>query len=598
MNKQFFRFTLFLLMCLSIASTAAAQVEISAVPSANNPAVGYQIEISIDIAGGSNVAGYDFRLTFNSTELEFISIENSDYLPGDPFSGVTDYRPDGTYVPEIEPGNGSVRFAAVTLTGTAAGDGTLAVAKFKVLAETETTIGLEDVVIGNRTAQEIDVVSVTGATITPTAAGAEIEYLLSIPADISLIHVPLKVTAVDGVAKTIESVSDLYDALGGTSAVNFLITYDSQTQEWLSYFGPSDRGGPADVRLTDDKGIIANLRTPVSVRLRGSALGTNGTSTVTLNQGLNLVGLPLNDSRIIRVSDLFMLNGIGGNVPVIILTDGGEFKAVGQADDPGDIEITGGQSFIMTAPQAATVSISGVGWSNTSGAAAAPPAAMIGIEVSDVTPILALRGSIIDEDRRLNNTNFRVTVKNRSTGRSVATATGGEYLSRSNMWESDGVGYQLTDVDLETKRAATIGDILEISAQSPHPLIGVEPLEYTITAEDVRQGWIQLPALITYEIPAETALLHNYPNPFNPETWIPYQLAHAADVTLTIYDTQGMLVRQLDLGYQQAGYYTNRTRAAYWDGRNHLGESVGSGVYFYHLQAGDYSAIDKMVILK
>ena len=126
MNKQLFRFTLFLLMCLSVLSTAAAQVEISAVSSANNPAVGYQIEVSINIAGGSNVAGYDFRLTFNSTELEFISIENSDYLPGDPFSGVADYRPDGTYVPEIAPGDGSVRFAAATLTGTAEGDGTLA----------------------------------------------------------------------------------------------------------------------------------------------------------------------------------------------------------------------------------------------------------------------------------------------------------------------------------------------------------------------------------------------------------------------------------------------------------------------------------------
>ena len=125
----------------------------------------------------------------------------------------------------------------------------------------------------------------------------------------------------------------------------------------------------------------------------------------------------------------------------------------------------------------------------------------------------------------------------------------------------------------------------------------MEPLEYTVTTEDVRQGWIQLPALIAYEIPAETALLHNYPNPFNPETWIPYQLAHAADVTLTIYDTQGVPVRQLDLGYQQPGYYTNRTRAAYWDGRNHLGEAVGSGVYFYHLSAGDYSAIQKWLSL-
>ena len=113
-----------------------------------------------------------------------------------------------------------------------------------------------------------------------------------------------------------------------------------------------------------------------------------------------------------------------------------------------------------------------------------------------------------------------------------------------------------------------------------------------------KQGIENLEALLRSLIPEETALLHNYPNPFNPETWIPYQLAHAADVTLTIYDTKGVLVRQLDLGYQQAGYYTNRTRAAYWDGRNHLGESVGSGIYFYHLRAGDYSTIRKMVILK
>ena len=598
MNVQFFRWTLFLLVYLSVASTAAAQVEISVVPSATNPAVDYQIEVSINITGGSNVAGYDFRLTFDSTILEFITIENSDYLPGEPFSTVEDFQADGTYVPEIERGDGSVRFAAVTLTGTAEGDGTLAVATFKILTETETTIGLEDVVIGNRTAQEINIVSIIPATITPTATGADIEYRLSIPAGISLIHVPLKVTAVDGVARTITSVSDLYDALGGTSNVNFLITYDSRTQEWRSYFVPSDKGGPGNARLTDDKGVIASLRTPVSIRLRGSALGTNGTSTITLNQNLNLVGLPLNDSRITRASDLLELQGIRGNVPVIILTDGGEFKLVGRAGDPGDIEITGGQAFILTAQRAETVNVSGVGWITDPEVGGAPSVAMGGIKVDDVTPILALRGSIVDEDGGLSNTNFRVTVKNRSNGRSIATVTGGEHHSRSNTWRSAGVGYQLTDVDLETKRAATIGDILDISAQSPHPLIGVEPLEYTVTAEDVRQGWIQLPALVAYEIPAETALLHNYPNPFNPETWIPYQLAHALDVTLTIYDTQGAVVRQLDLGYQQPGYYTSRTRAAYWDGRNHLGEAVGSGVYFYHLRAGDYSAIQKMVILK
>ena len=120
-------------------------------------------------------------------------------------------------------------------------------------------------------------------------------------------------------------------------------------------------------------------------------------------------------------------------------------------------------------------------------------------------------------------------------------------------------------------------------------------------------GIANLERLLQAMLPDKTALLANYPNPFNPETWIPYHLAHAADVTLTIYDMKGVVVRQFSLGYQPAGYYTNRTKAAYWDGRNNLGESVGSGVYFYQLQVensrsetptDDFSATRKMVILK
>ena len=98
--------------------------------------------------------------------------------------------------------------------------------------------------------------------------------------------------------------------------------------------------------------------------------------------------------------------------------------------------------------------------------------------------------------------------------------------------------------------------------------------------------------------PKETALLPNYPNPFNPETWIPYHLAKDADVTLHIYTVNGTLVRTLTLGYQAAGMYHNRSRAAYWDGRNAFGEPVASGVYFYTLTAGDFSATRKMLIRK
>ena len=98
--------------------------------------------------------------------------------------------------------------------------------------------------------------------------------------------------------------------------------------------------------------------------------------------------------------------------------------------------------------------------------------------------------------------------------------------------------------------------------------------------------------------PKETALLPNYPNPLNPETWIPYHLAHAADVTLTVYDTKGVVVRRFELGHQPAGFYTARAKAAYWNGRNESGESVASGVYFYQLRAGDYTALRRMVIVK
>ena len=104
--------------------------------------------------------------------------------------------------------------------------------------------------------------------------------------------------------------------------------------------------------------------------------------------------------------------------------------------------------------------------------------------------------------------------------------------------------------------------------------------------------------LLASLIPEGTALFANYPNPFNPETWIPYQLADPASVTLHIYTVSGVLVRRLDLGHQSAGRYQDRSRAAYWDGKNEIGEFVASGVYFYTLTAGDFAATRKMLIRK
>ena len=113
-----------------------------------------------------------------------------------------------------------------------------------------------------------------------------------------------------------------------------------------------------------------------------------------------------------------------------------------------------------------------------------------------------------------------------------------------------------------------------------------------------REGIAKLEYLLTLLIPEETVLLHNYPNPFNPETWLPYHLSEPAEVTLTIYGIDGRVVRRLDLGHQDAGYYQSKSRAAYWDGRNAVGERVASGIYFYTLTVGDFSATKKLLIRK
>ena len=140
--------------------------------------------------------------------------------------------------------------------------------------------------------------------------------------------------------------------------------------------------------------------------------------------------------------------------------------------------------------------------------------------------------------------------------------------------------------DLEGLTAADIQQMLtqarQLALTDPAYLRGIAVLE-------------QLLALL---LPKETALLANYPNPFNPETWIPYQLAKPSEVTLHIYAVNGTLVRVLALGHQSAGRYQSRSRAAYWDGRNSLGETVASGVYFYTLTAGDFTATRKMLIRK
>ena len=181
-----------------------------------------------------------------------------------------------------------------------------------------------------------------------------------------------------------------------------------------------------------------------------------------------------------------------------------------------------------------------------------------------------------------------------------------------------------TVTDINSDGIVNIQDLVVIANGLGH--IAAAPSAYVLTAGQVEQ-WLSLAKqevsrpiqsqtslsqrefsyehgiwaleqLLRMLVPKETALLANFPNPFNPETWIPYQLATASNVQITIYDGFGILVRQFDLGHQPAGLYQDRSRAAYWDGSNALGESVASGIYFYTLITENFSATRKMLILK
>ncbi len=167
------------------------------------------------------------------------------------------------------------------------------------------------------------------------------------------------------------------------------------------------------------------------------------------------------------------------------------------------------------------------------------------------------------------------------------------------------------DGEVNREDIIAVLDALEAAAAAPAFVSTTESLQRWIdqakqlyrTDARFQKGIAVLQHLLTTlreteTIPKTTALLPNYPNPFNPETWIPYQLAKPTDVTLRIYAADGKLVRLLDLGHQDAGIYHSRSRAAYWGGKNMMGEPVASGLYFYTLTAGEFTATRKMLIRK
>ena len=419
--------------------------------------------------------------------------------------------------------------------------------------------------------------STTGLNIGP----AGYTFTLSIPAGTHAIHIPLAAKQVNGEDGTIETVGDVYNALG--DSVRFIISFIDGNA--VTYLGDESAGTMADAAINDDTGLVAVMKSAGTIELVGDALGTGGVSMVSIDVGNNLVGLPLKPAAgLSKISDA-LVPGVGAIAISNAAGDG--FHTIQAEGDTGDGPVMGGVGYVVVATAAASIPIVGSVWENEGAVTAAPGVAFSGSQ----TPVLYVEGSVMDEFNMLSQIpELRVTVRNLSTGASLDTVLG---------TEKSATAYSATFVEL-SRHAAKAGDVLEIIAHSPNPYVGVRPVpQIVVSAEEVLTSRISLPDMELYEIPSESELLANYPNPFNPETWIPYRLAQAAEVTLDIYDTNGRLVRTIDIGFKPAAVYESRASAIYWDGRNNYGERVASGTYFYHLTAGDdYASTRRMVILK
>lgn len=300
--------------------------------------------------------------------------------------------------------------------------------------------------------------------------------------------------------------------------------------------------------------------------------------TVHLDNGLNIISPPLRPETPLTARSFMEMVGS----TVMIAADDGEFISH-TITTPGDgYPIEGGRGYIVNTPKGGAVTFTGDPWDDSDSTQAAEsasaPAASGALWAFVVDGILAEEGF---------QESYQITINNLRTGNRLT-----EGLAEA------GGRFTLGYADLSRTPVVQAGDTLRLTFTDITSGRPIGKIDYAITADDIRNAYTTLEITFDSIAPMHTQLLQNYPNPFNPETWIPYQLASDADVIVTIYDTESVLVRQLDMGYQQAGYYTDRARAAYWDGRNHLGESVGSGIYFYQLRAGDYATMRKMVILK
>lgn len=302
---------------------------------------------------------------------------------------------------------------------------------------------------------------------------------------------------------------------------------------------------------------------------------------ITLEPGLNMISIPLMPAEQYTAKSLAAMLEATLVIRLDVATQ--RFIAYTTLDEGDGFGIDGGMGYIVNTPTAGMVKFTGTAWNNQPEAADDAPAAPT-LSADKNTWAFVVTSDIRNMETDIG---YILVAENLRTG-IIATENITSDVKRSSaVW-----------ADLNRKSVVEAGDKLEIALYDERGNIVSGPFQRTVSTDDIRNAFLSLQLTVGDVRPKDTVLAQNFPNPFNPETWIPYQLSKSAEVSIHIHNVAGHLIRTLDLGLKPTGAYMTPSTAAYWDGKNAVGERVSSGIYFYTLQTADFAATRRMVILK
>ena len=297
------------------------------------------------------------------------------------------------------------------------------------------------------------------------------------------------------------------------------------------------------------------------------------TFSMHLSKGLNMLSVPLKPTVHMTARTLAVKTG----ATVVIALNAANQRFIGWTQNAPDngFPIEGAKGYIVNLPRARDVVFTGTGWTDQAAPTSSP------IAIPRETWAFVVSGQLEGKQKF---DGHQITVRNLRKNTIMTAQVRNNYFAAAT-------------ADLSYRGVVEVGDKIEITVSDTHGNIVSDKYSFTVNLTHLENAVMNV-KLDSIGTPKKSQLLQNYPNPFNPETWIPYRLAEAGVVSLSIYDAAGKTVREFSLGHQLAGFYQSRGNAVYWDGLNALGETVSSGVYFYQLKTPTFQQTKRMIILK